>query len=125
MNRQIAKLIVIAGMGTGCLTGNSFPENYSSSYCNALFTCVSSDAIELIYDTEEECDLEISSALKDSTTYDSFQEGDMTFNKDKANACIDEVEQMLSDDSCTGDMNIVEFALDSATSACDDVYQSN
>ena len=121
--------LFITTFTTGCLTGNSYPEHYAQAYCESLFTCVPGDQIELAtsllstpYETVEECIATESSNTRGSVGFDSFQEGDATFNKENAQACIEEAEQVLSDSDCDGNMDILSFSADAMTESCGDVY---
>ena len=126
MFRHLSVLFAFATLGSGCLTGNSYPEQYADAYCESLFTCVPSNQIDLAtsYDSVDECVSEVSEAIRESSVFDSFQEGDSTFNKENAESCINEAAQMLTDDSCDGELDIVSFSLDATESDCSDVYET-
>ena len=70
-------------------------------------------------ETVEECIATESSNTRGG--FDSFQEGDATFNKENAQACIEEAEQVLSDSDCDGNMDILSFSADAMTESCGDV----
>ena len=124
MTRYISLFFTTAVFGTGCLTGNSYPDQYASSYCDALFTCVPEGHIDglLGFDSIDECTVETAEGIRNSSSFDSFQEGDLVFRKEKAESCIDEADQMLADESCDGNMDILSFSLDAAESDCSEVY---
>ena len=124
MTRQISFFFTAAVLGTGCLTGNSYPDHYASAYCDALFTCVPEGQIDglLGFDSVEECYAEKAEDIRNSSSFDSYQEGDHVFRKEKAESCIAEVDQMLTDDSCDGNMDILSFTLDAVESDCSEVY---
>ena len=126
MTRKKSSLFVVAALATGCLTGNSFPDHYATAWCDAIFTCVGENQVDtwLGYDSKEECLMETAQDIRNGSDFDSFQEGDSTFNKVKAESCIDEANQMLSDDSCDGTMDIVSFSLDAVESDCSEVYEN-
>ena len=74
------------------------------------------------FDNEEECIAEISSDIRSSNMYDEFEEGERKFNKEAANACLTEIEEVQQDSDCDGAMSAWTFFTDIQSDDCDDVF---
>ena len=120
MNRLLPFLALL----TGCTNGGNYPDKYASALCETTYACLDNDDIELVsgYDNEEECIAEISSDIRSSNTYDEFEEGERGFNKEAANACLTEIEEVQQDSDCNGSMSAWTFFTDIQSDDCDDVF---
>jgi len=122
--RHLLLLAALALFATGCLTGDSYPDQWSRAACGSLYACVDEDQIEdwLGYDDEGECVEENAEDIRQSTAYDEYEEGDREFNSDNASECIDEAAEVRNDSDC-GDMNVLTYFLDISTEECTEVYE--
>ena len=79
-------LILCSLLLGACTTGNSYPAQYANAYCSSLYQCVDSDSIEFVYsyDNVSECKEEEEKNIRNSSYFDSFEEGDIAFNKEAA-----------------------------------------
>ncbi|MEC7988021.1 MAG: hypothetical protein VX278_22830 [Myxococcota bacterium] len=119
--------LLIGLLSIGCTTGNSFPSQYANAYCSSIFSCVNTDSAEFEflyqYDNVAECKEEEESNYRSSSLYDSYEEGDLTFNKESAEECLSEMNEVRSDSDCDGDMNILTFFSDALSEECANVYE--
>ena len=111
---------------SACVTGNNYPDQYAKTFCETTFQCLDNQDIATFtgYDTIEECILDISTNAKDSDTYKDWQAGNMVFNKDNAELCLNELVQVQEKSTCDGSMNVLTYAGDIQNDACADVYQT-
>ena len=115
--------VVCLGL-VGCLTGQSYPERYSRTFCSSLFTCLSPENAEFWSgaDSEQECVDNSAGAIESSELLDAWQEGDCEFDADAARLCLAEVDELRDDPDCDGAMNPLLFGLDQLDSSCFEVY---
>ena len=119
-------LIILSGvLLTACTTGNNYPQQYAKSFCKSAFTCMDNETIEFLYsyDSEEDCLLDQEKVMRDSSDFDAFEEGDLGFNKEAANLCLTEIEEVVSDSDCDGNMDFFSFLADASSDECDEVYE--
>ena len=109
----------------GCTTGNNYPQKYADTICSSAFECLSADEIDLFlgYDNIEECKESEEKTMRESSNFDSFEEGDVAFNKEAAEQCLMEISEVREDSDCNGSMNIVSWGIDIANDACFDIYE--
>ena len=120
MTRTIPMLFLM----TGCVTGGNYPDKYATALCETTYTCLNNDDVEMVtgYDDEIECIAEISSEIRSSSTYDEFEEGARGFDKEAADACITEIQEVQQDSDCDGSMSAWTFFTDIQSDACADVF---
>ncbi len=108
----------------GCLTGSNYPDRYADAFCTALYTCVPADDIETWtgYDDASECRADVADSVRESKVYDDWEEGKCTFDKEAAQACIDEASQVMDDPDCDGEMDVLSFTFDALDDVCNGVY---
>ena len=108
-----------------CTTGTNYPQKHAQTICSALFECVDEDAIDLFlsYDNIEECEASEEQIIRNSGDFDAYEEGDAEFNKEAAEQCLNEILEVRADSDCNGNMNIVNWGIDIASSSCDKVYE--
>ena len=108
-----------------CTTGNSYPAQYANAYCSSLYKCVDADSVEFIYNYDDvaECKEKEEENIRSSSTFDSFEEGDLEFNSEAAEECLSEMTEVQSDSDCTGNMDIISFFADSISNQCSKVYE--
>ena len=121
-------LIILSGvLLTACTTGNNYPQQYAKAFCNSLFSCVDMDdslnEILYPYDNKEECLFEVEKSKRESSTFDAFEEGDVPFNSESADLCLTEIEEVVSDSDCDGNMDALSFSIDISNDECDNVYE--
>ena len=124
MTNTFAKPLLLIPLLSGCITGNNYPEKFATSLCETAFTCLDSGDIEFItgYDNQDECIVDLTAEIQTSTTYDEYEEGTRSFNKDAANLCFTEIIEVQGDSDCDGSMNAWSFFTDIQSNACDDVF---
>jgi len=116
---------------TGCLSGNGYPDSYAQAYCGTLFACFESDSVEDMtgWDDVGDCKDEVASDLRSTGQYDSWEEGEASFDSDAAAACIEEVQEFRGDSDCAGEslsfLNFAAFLFDVADEACSSVYEQD
>ena len=117
--------LLLSTLASACTTGDNYPNKYSTSFCETMYTCIDNDLIEAIYgyDNVEECTLKQESDFRETSVYDSYEEGDLVFNQEAANACLAEIIEVQSDSDCDGEMDGFSFAADISSEDCDNVYQ--
>ncbi len=122
--RRLALLLLASSFLAGCLNGGSYPQTYARAACASLFECVNNDEIDtwLNYDDVDDCESDVQSSIEDSADYDAWEEGDLEFNVDNADACIDEAAEIRNDSDC-GSMNALTFLVDASTEECGEVYE--
>ena len=116
---------LLSALMIACTTGENYPTKYSTSLCETMYACIDNDTIEtfLNYDDVEECKSEQESDFRETTTYDSYEEGDLTFNKEAADSCLEEINEVQSDSDCDGEMDVFSFLADMSSDDCTEVYQ--
>jgi hypothetical protein len=110
---------------TACTTGNTYPKQHAKAFCKSAFTCMDNESIEFFYsyDSEEDCLIDQEKLLRESSGFDAFEEGDLAFNNNAANLCLTEMEEVLSDSDCDGEMDLLSFLADASSDDCSDVYE--
>ena len=118
-------ILLCSTLMLACTTGNNYPTKFANAVCDSMFACMDDENIELFtsYDNIEECKIEEEEKLRNSSAFDSFEEGDLVFNKENAEKCLTEITEVQQDSDCNGDMNIVSFLADAANEDCADVYE--
>jgi hypothetical protein len=118
-------LFLASSLFIGCTTGNNLPTALAETTCSSLFTCVDNSLIEtfLNYDNEEECFSEMEKDFRDSDEFKDFEKGDKEFNRESAQACLDEIEEVKDDPDCDGEMNPLVYLQDISSEDCDEIYQ--
>lgn len=125
---RLCLFALLLGSLTGCVSGNNYPDSYASAYCGTIYACFEADSIEDNSDWDDisECRDEVAESIMDGSDYDSWEEGDATFDGDAAENCIDEVLEFRSDSDCSGDdWNIftwAAFVIDVSHEDCGSVY---
>jgi hypothetical protein len=107
-----------------CTTGANYPEQFASAYCETAYKCMNNSDIETFtgYDDVEDCKLDWTAEMMNTSDYEAWEEGDMAFDREKANACLTEITEVQQDSDCDGSMNVFDFFNDTQSGACDDVY---
>lgn len=109
----------------GCLTGNNYPSQLANATCKTGYTCLDQDQIEdnLGYNNIEDCISELESEVRSSESFKAYESGSNDFNKDNAELCLSEVNDVQNDSDCNGNMNILSFFIDIAAEECTQVYE--
>lgn len=107
-----------------CTTGASYPADFAKAICETAYQCLNNDDIETLlgYDDVEECKTEWTTDLMNSSEYEAWEEGDMSFDRESANLCLEEITEVKNDSDCNGSMNWFDFIKDVQSNSCDDVY---
>lgn len=107
-----------------CTTGANYPENYATAICETAYKCMNNSDIETFtgYDDVVDCKQEWTSDLMNTSDYEAWEEGDMAFDREKANICLTEITEVQQDSDCDGEMNFFDFVSDTSSDACDEVY---
>ncbi len=115
----------------GCLSGNGYPDSYARAYCGSLFGCFEADSVEDMtgWDDADECREDVASSVRDTAAYDSWEEGEASFDSDDAEACQGEAQEFRNDSDCAGEaLNLFSYAaflLDVSDEACGSVYDED
>ena len=115
----------------GCLSGNSYPDSYARAFCGSLFGCYEADSVEDVtgWDDADECREDRAAALREGAGYDSWEEGDASFDSDAAEACQGEAQEFRNDSDCAGEalnfFSYAAFLLDVSDEACASVYDED
>jgi len=109
----------------GCTTGNNYPTKYANTVCDSMFTCIDNESIETFtgYDDIDECKEKEEENYRESSIFDSFEEGDVEFNAEAADRCLNEIAEVKNDSDCDGEMNIISYLADAASEDCAEVYE--
>ena len=118
-------ILFCSALMLGCTTGNNYPTKYANTVCESMFACIDDDSIEAFtnYDDVEECKADQEEAIRDSSTFDAFEEGDADFNGEAAEKCLTEISEVQNDSDCDGNMNIISYLADASSEDCGDVYE--
>jgi hypothetical protein len=120
--------LVAISMG-GCLSGGGYPDSYASAYCTTVFSCFEQDSVDdgTGWDNAADCKEKIAEDLRQTSTYDAWEEGELSFNSEAASACIEEIREFQDDSDCDGrDLDLFSYALfvlDVTHEDCDSVYE--
>ena len=109
----------------GCINGENYPEKFAISICETAYQCIDNGDIESFtqYDNVEDCIVDFQTGIQDSADYEAWQEGDATFNKENAQICLDEINEVQVDPECNGSMNVFSFFQDIQNDACGKIYE--
>lgn len=120
MFRSIPLLFLL----TACTTGGNYPDQYAKALCETTYACLDNDDIEMVsgYDDMEECIFEIGVDVRTSDSYAEYDAGARSFDKEAAQACLDEITEVQEDADCDGSMNAWTFFTDIQSDACSEVF---
>ena len=121
--RTIHPLLTILFL-SACTTGGNYPDQYATTLCETTYTCLDNDDVEMVtgYDDMDECILELTTELKSNNVYTEWESGSRAFNKDAAEACLEEIKEVQNDADCNGSMSALTFFSDIQSDACNEVF---
>ncbi len=119
--RSLATLLTLM---TGCVVGDSYPDQYAREYCSSLYHCV--DADETLtwtgWDGPDECRGETSQDLRQDPLFQYWADGSCQFDAEAASSCLDQLERVRRYTQCDGAMPINVFWGESHDNQCGAVY---
>jgi len=119
-------LILITSIFTvACTTGDNYPTKYATVTCETMYACIDNGLIESIlsYDNQEDCIASTEEDVRESDDFSDFTDGNKDFQKDAAESCLGEIEEVQSESECDGDMNPITYIQDIASEDCSEVYE--